>query len=426
MEVDIRLSAVEIYQNCLNGKTDYGFETIAEAQERAFVKRLVMTALRRQEFLKKVIAGYSSKPLPHKMTSIHLLIILGAVEILYFRTPEYAIVSSYVEIAKKLGNKYSGGFVNAILRKICSDCEKISNAANVPFFSKSFRRILSVDYSPKQIAVMEKLAVTEPPLDISVKSNAEQWAHTLDGTLMPNGSIRLPAAGIVSQLNGYDDGQWWVQDIASSLAVQSLGKISGKKVLDLCAAPGGKTAQLLSAGAKVSALDISKPRLQRLKENMQRLNLHPENIICADAIDFLQKSEQTYDIILIDAPCSASGTLRRHPEIVHLKTQDDVQRCAEVQKQFLENAAPHIAAGGILLYAVCSLSKAEGEQQILSFIERHPEFLIKPINLVTIAGKRASELKDLLTPEGFLRCLPSQLSLLGGMDGFFVATLQKE
>lgn len=400
-------------------------ETDASPQEKAFVKRLILTALRRQEFLKKVINGYSQKPLPQKLAPVHFLILLGAVEILYFSTPEYAVVSSYVDIAKRTCGKYAGGFVNAVLRKICQNKQSILQTAEPVFFPKAFRRILRDDYSPKQIAAIEKSALIEPPLDLTVKDSPAGWAEKLNGKLLPNGSVRLYAAGAVNTLPGYDEGQWWVQDMASSLPAAALGNIAGKHILDLCAAPGGKTAQLLNAGAKVTALDVSSRRLRTMDENLRRLGFKTEKTICADAVEFLQNGGDAFDIILLDAPCSATGTLRRHPEIVHTRGLKDIEKSVAVQKKMLAAAAPRVAAGGLLLYAVCSLSKAEGEKQIRDFLASNPEFEIKPVDTAAITGQKPNALDDMFTPEGFLRCLPSYLTKDGGLDGFFIALLQK-
>ncbi len=422
--MNIRTLSTQIYQTILSGKLDSRFDTISDPQERAFAKKLIFTALRKQTFIKKVIGRYSSKQLPQKLTIEQIALILGATEILYLNTPEYAVVSTYVDIAKQLGNKYAGGFVNAVLRKICQDKDSIRQASNVPFFSKNFRRLLQNDYTTKQIAAIEKYAALEPPLDITVKSNPEQWAQTLDAKLLPNNSVRLYSAGAVYTLEGYTDGAWWVQDFASSLAVKALGNIQEKNVLDLCAAPGGKTAQLINAGAHVTAVDISENRLQKLRENLNRLNFKAENIICSDAVTYLQNSNQTFDVIMLDAPCSATGTLRRHPEIVHTKTIDDVTQSVIVQKQILDVAASHIKKGGTLLYSVCSLAKAEGEKQIADFISAHNDFKIVPITLSSLFGNYT--VPEIITPEGFVRCLPSILGSEGGMDGFFIAKLQKE
>ena len=387
--MNIRTLSTQIYQTILSGKLDSRFDTISDPQERAFAKKLIFTALRKQTFIKKVIGRYSSKQLPQKLTIEQIALILGATEILYLNTPEYAVVSTYVDIAKQLGNKYAGGFVNAVLRKICQDKDSIRQASNVPFFSKNFRRLLQNDYTTKQIAAIEKYAALEPPLDITVKSNPEQWAQTLEAKLMPNNSIRLYSAGAVYTLEGYTDGAWWVQDFASSLAVKALGNIQEKNILDLCAAPGGKTAQLINAGAHVTAVDISENRLQKLRENLNRLNFKAENIICSDAVTYLQNSNQTFDVIMLDAPCSATGTLRRHPEIVHTKTIDDVTQSVIVQKQILDVAASHIKKGGTL---------------------RLGNYTVP----------------EIITSAGFVRCLPSILGSEGGMDGFFIAKLQRE
>ena len=424
--MEIRTLAVQIYQTMLDGNVDTRFDSIISLQDRAFAKKLILTALRKQTFLKKVINRYSTKQLPQKLTIGHLVLILGATEILYFHTPEYAIVSSYVDIAKKLGNKYTGGFVNAVLRKICQNKETILQALNIPFFSKNFLRILQKDYTAKQISAIEKASVAEPPLDLSIKSNPEFWAQKLGGKLLPNHSVRLFSTGLISSLDGYADGSWWVQDFASSLAVQCLGDIHNKKTLDLCAAPGGKTAQLINNGAKVTAIDISAKRLQTLQKNLNRLNLKAENIICSDALEFLKNNSESFDIILLDAPCSATGTLRRHPEIVHTKTLEDVKQSTILQQQMLESVIPHIKKGGILLYAVCSLAKDEGEKQISDFITHHPEFKVSPIRYQQIFYQQNSELSDIITSDGFVRCLPTHLSSDGGMDGFFIARLKKE
>ena len=424
--MDTRAIAAETYQKMLEGAGSSPAEgTDGTAQEKAFIKRLVLTALRRHEFLKKTINAYSSKPLPQKLTSAHLLIILGAVEILYFSTPEYAVVSSYVDIAKRTCGKYAGGFVNALLRKICQNKETILKQSDIAFFPKTFRKILQADYSQKEINAIEKSAFGEPPLDLSVKDSPVEWADKLGGKLLPNGSVRLYAAGAVNALAGYGEGQWWVQDMASSLAVAALGNIAGKKVLDLCAAPGGKTAQLLNAGAIVTALDISSQRLKTMDANLQRLGLKTDETICSDAIEYLEKTDKQYDIILLDAPCSATGTLRRHPEIVHTRGIKDIMQSAAVQKKMLQAAAPHVACGGILLYAICSLSKTEGEKQISGFLASNPDFKIKSVDLTLIAGTQKEAIREMLTPEGFLRCLPSHLPQDGGLDGFFIAQLQR-
>ena len=425
--MDIREIAFETYQKSLNNNGFEGFEnTEIKTQDMAFIKRLVMTTLRKQEFLKKVINKYSSKPMPQKMQPPHFLLIMGCAEALYFRTPTYAVVNSYVALAKKIGNKYSGGFINAILRKICNDKENILQAQNVPFFTKSFRQILQKDYTQKQISLIEKHSAQEPPLDITTKKDFEAWTTKLNGKLMPNNSIRIQSAGEIKQLPEYENGEWWVQDMASSLAVKTLKDIKGLKVLDLCAAPGGKTAQLINAGADVTALDISEKRLQTMQENLARLKMQTVKTICADANLFLQECKEKFDIILLDAPCSATGTLRRHPEIVHNRSIKDVEQCVGIQKNILENVDSCLKNGGILLYSVCSLAKDEGEKQIINFISTNPQYKIVPITTELFDNKNADSLQEMITEEGFIRCLPYHFAKDGGVDGFFIAKLKKE
>ncbi len=422
--MDIRNTAFDIYMKSLDsayaGSTD-DLKNLPP-QETAFVKRLVMTALRRQEFIKSVIRDYAAKKIPARPDAPHAAIILGAVEILYFRTPDYATVNSYVELAKKKGGKYAGGFVNAILRKICRDREQIGNRPPLPFFPPAFHEMLRRSYSKRQIAAIEQAAVKEPELDLTIRENPEYWSEKLGGRLMGNGSVRLDHAGSVTELFGFKEGRWWVQDFSASLPVLALGDVKHKKVLDICAAPGGKTAQLIAKKACVSALDISPSRLQTMEENLSRLQMKAQDIIAADALDYLRDCPP-YDIVLLDAPCSANGTLRRHPEIVHTRTVADVRRSAELQKKLLSAASRAVVSGGILMYAVCSMSQEEGEKQIACFVAEHPEFGILPIAEEEINIFRHLGLNRLITPEGFIRCLPD---MLDGIDGFFAARLQKQ
>jgi len=426
--VDIRAIALEMYKKALNsdfsGSSSVSFPEGLSPSDKAFIKRLVMTTLRQQLFLRKVLSSYASKKLPNKLDGAQMAAVLGAAEILNFHTPDYAIVNSYVTLAKKYGNKYSGGFVNAVLRKVCRDCEKIAQSAHTPVFPQSFISLLKPDYTKEAISAIETAAGLEPPLDITVKQNPGFWAEKLGGKVMGNGTVRLFDAGNVGALPGFQEGEWWVQDLASSLAVAALGNISNQAVLDLCAAPGGKTAQLINAGAKVTALDISASRLEILQQNLRRLNLKAEKIITSDALEYLKTAPQ-YDIILTDAPCSATGTLRRHPEIVHTRSDKDIEINTDIQQKMLEAAAHSLKDGGILLYSVCSLCKKEGEAQIRRFLKNNTQFRVVPIAESQINPFRQPGFNDLITSEGYIRCLPSYLSADGGMDGFFVAKLQK-
>ena len=424
-KLSIRNTALKIYQTLLSGNFSDELDNIADSQDRAFCKRLVLTTLRQQEFIKNNINKYSSKKLPQKLAVEHLIIILGAIEILFFSTPEYAAVNTYVELAKKCKNKYCASFVNAVLHKFCQNKTSILAQNKRIIFSKNFAQLLQQDYTSEQIAKIAETASQEPPLDITVKNSPETWAKNLNAHQMPNNSVRIFSAGNIAHLQGYEQGEWWVQDFSSSLAIQALDDLKNKKVLELCAAPGGKTAQLLNGGAIVTSVEISPARIKILEQNLKRLNLQPKEIICADAIDFLQNNKQTYDIIVLDAPCSATGTLRRHPEIIHTRSKKDVEQNATLQKKLLEAACSHLSENGILLYSVCSLSKTEGEKQILQFIDSHHDFEILPISFSSLSPEQQQEMSVLLTKEGFIRCLPCHFANLGGIDGFFVAKLQK-
>ncbi|HRJ11889.1 MAG TPA: RsmB/NOP family class I SAM-dependent RNA methyltransferase, partial [Alphaproteobacteria bacterium] len=263
---------------------------------------------------------------------------------------------------------------------------------------------------------------SEPPLDITLKNDpnalkqrsdsAKDWAEKLGGELITSQTVRITEYGEVAKLAGYDAGAWWVQDVAATFPVTLLGDLRGKEVLDLCAAPGGKTLQLLAGGAKVTAVDSSAQRLMKLKENLARTKMTAE-IQCADVLRL--EPAQQYDVVLLDAPCTATGTIRRHPEILIHKQQDDTHRLAALQLQMLDAAKAWVKPGGKLLYCVCSLQREEGEHQMKSFLAANPEFELMPAKL--------PDAPQCVTSDGFLRVLPNHFP--GGADGFFAAALQK-
>lgn len=420
--------AVEMLQEILTKKVFFSevklSRTNLSSQDSAFINMLVLTTLRHLVFIKKTLKKFVKKKLPANVAYGEYALYAAATEILYLNTPDYAVINSYVEIVKKATDKYVAGFINAVLRNICKQKEALKEEDSGEFFPPEFFRILNQDYGKKTIQKIQSAAAIEPDLDLSVKSNPEIWAEKLGATLLPGGTVRLKNSGKITDLEGYEQGEWWVQDFAAALAAKTLGDIKGKRVLDLCAAPGGKTAQLLSLGAKVTALDISEPRLKTLRENLQRLNFTAE-VVCADALDYLQNfTQEPYDAILLDAPCSATGTIRRHPELVHIKNLRDVEKLAALQKDFLELAGKALKPGGILVYCTCSITKAEGENRIKEFLETHPEFRLKPIKSAEIAEDKS--LAEIISEEGFVRTLPQHLAALGGSDAFFVARLQKE
>jgi 16S rRNA (cytosine967-C5)-methyltransferase len=260
----------------------------------------------------------------------------------------------------------------------------------------------------------------EAALDLTVKSDPDTWAARLNGQVMPNGTVRLLAQGPVPTLPGYDEGQWWVQDAAAALPVHLFGEVSGMTIVDLCAAPGGKTAQLAQAGAKVVAVDRSKVRLARLQDNLKRLNLAAD-VVVADAAVW---EGGPFDAVLVDAACSATGTIRRHPDIPWQKQPADIAKLSALQQRLLDNAARITRPGGTIVYCTCSLEPEEGEAAIAAFLERRPAVGRRPIAPDDIFGQAA-----FLTAQGDLRTLPSHWPSadprMGGLDGFFAARLTK-
>lgn len=393
----------------------------ASNQDMAFQNMLLLTCLRHLPYLKKILKSHTRKKLPASLAFATYALYLGITELLYLKTPDYAVINSYVEIIKQQLNKYVAGFANAVLRKVAQEKDTLLQQDRKDFFSQEFLGLLKNSYNKKTIHEIEQTAQQEPFLDITAKVPSETLAEKLNGKLLPGGTIRLSNDGAIQNLYGYQDGLWWVQDFAASLPVKILGNLKNKRVLDLCAAPGGKTAQLINAGAEVTALDISQERLNTLQQNLNRLHLKAENIICADALEYLQTFKDTpFDIILMDAPCSATGTLRRHPEIASIKKQTDVEKQTLLQKKLLEAVSPALKTGGILLYCVCSLCKEEGEWQIKNFLENSQEFRLSPVSKDFLP-----EAPEIFTPEGNIRTLPQHLKSYQGLDGFFISRLTK-
>lgn len=417
---DLRDIALQNLQMIIENKNDVFLQNESpKDDDNAFVMMLTMTALRKMVYIKSILKTLITKKLSKQNVVGQSALILGAVELLYMNTPDYAVINSYVDLVKSKTDKYVAGFVNAVLRKIAKQKDIFISSDRGDFFPQEFKALLKSSYSSKEIDKIEKSSQNIPFLDITCED--EKSAKKLGGKRISSATIRLDAKGKISALPDYDSGTWWVQDFSSALPVSLLGNIKDKKVLELCAAPGGKTAQLLSKGAKVTCLDVSENRLKILQENMNRLKLKPEKIVCADGIEFLKNENEKYEIIVLDAPCSATGTLRRHPEIVHTKRKKDVLVQVKLQKEFLSKIDNVLCDDGILLYCTCSLCKEEGEFQIKEFLNKNKNYKI-----VNLKDKIETSLKSLITEDGFLRILPYYMDKEGGADGFFAACLRKE
>ena len=346
-------------------------------------------------------------------------------QILFLDVPDHASVDLSVRLAQAdhHASHYSG-LVNAVLRKLARDGKaRLASLDTVLLDTPDWlmQRWIA-RYGQTAARAIGAAHTREPALDLTVKSDPQTWAKTLDGRVLDTGTVRTIASGPIPQLPGYAEGEWWVQDAAAALPARLLGDVRGKPVADLCAAPGGKTAQLALAGARVTAVDRSAPRLERVRQNLARLHLDAE-IVKADAAAW---DGGPFDAVLVDAPCSSTGTIRRHPDIPWLKSEADLAKLAALQGRLLDRAATRLKPGGTLVYCTCSLEAEEGENQIAVLLARNPGLRRSPIRADEVAGHA-----ELLTPEGELRTLPCYWAYdpeprMGGLDGFYAARIVRD
>ena len=386
-------------------------------RDRAFARLLVATVLRRLGQIDAMIAHCLEKPLPARAAATQDLLRMGLAQLLFLRTPPHAAVATTVDLAEARGFLSYKGLVNAVLRRLSQEggglvAAQDEGRINVPNW---LWRNWSEAYGEATTRAIALAHLHEAPLDISVRENPELWRERLDASLLPTGSLRRQGGGAIASLPGYHEAAWWVQDAAAAMPAKLLGKIAGETVLDLCAAPGGKTAQIAAAGAHVLALDRSPRRVERLNANLARLKLQADTRV-ADAIQW--RPENPVRFILLDAPCTATGAIRRHPDVPHLKSPDDVIRLAGVQERLLTAAIEMLAPGGILVYCTCSLEPQEGRQQVERLLARNAPVRRSPVDPDEIGG-----LRECISAEGDLRTLPCHLGDRDGVDGFFAARL---
>ncbi|CAN7477019.1 RsmB/NOP family class I SAM-dependent RNA methyltransferase [Phenylobacterium sp. LjRoot225] len=382
-------------------------------RDRAFARALVMATLRRLGPIDQALQERVAKAPPDRVVQI---LRLGVAQLFVLQTPAHAAVSSSVDLAQQHNQSRAfKGLVNAVLRALTREPPKLDDPERLapPWLYARWTAAFGVD-AAREIAAQ---IAEEPATDLSLKdpSEASTLAVEIEGEVLPGGSVRTSRRGDVSTWPGFAEGGWWVQDAAAAIPARLLDVQPGQAALDLCAAPGGKTLQLAAAGAQVTALDKSAPRLTRLSDNLARTGLAAE-VVTADGATW--RDGRSFDAVLLDAPCSATGTFRRHPDVLWAAKPGDVASLAAVQSRLFDAAATRVKPGGRLVYCVCSLEPEEGEAQVEAFLQRHPDFAIDPITAGEGGSPDASRLS-----EGTLRILPHHRP--GGLDGFYAARLRR-
>ncbi len=401
-----------------------GLKTLSD-RDRALMRRLVATILRRLGTLGHVLSRLLDRGVPTDAPRAQSALLIGAAQILWMDVPDHAAVDLSVRLvqADRRAAKYAG-LVNAVLRRCAREGQPLIDEVKSQMLDLPpwlVQRWVAA-YGEDNARAMAAALSYEPALDVTVKSDSEGWATRLHGEILPTGSVRTSIHGPVTMLPGFDEGQWWVQDAAAAIPARLFGDLKGKAIADLCAAPGGKTAQLVQGGADVTAIDRSPNRVKRLKDNLARLSLEATTVV-ADANEW-QPPGELFDGILIDAPCAATGTIRRHPDVAWLKQEADIGAMSALQARLLQKGVTLLKPGGTLVYCTCSLEPEEGEQAIATLLASNSGVKRVPVEASEVAG-----LSEILNSVGDIRTLPSHLPhddpRLGGLDGFYAARLVK-
>ena len=421
--IDQRTVTLDIANEFTCGKTPlnevienfYNTKVAKEIKNKRSETKFILSALCRKLFeIDNIIDQLTDKNISPRNIMVRNCIRIALIELIDLDRPAYAVINSWVEIAKnKKRLMHFSKLINAVLRKFLKNNTK-SNLIVEKKVPGWLWNSWSNTYGKIEASKIIEASLTEPPLDISYvdqENNFLQLQNTLPG------SFRLKNPGKINEIEGFKEGRWWVQDVGATIPVNVLGDINNKEVLDLCSAPGGKTMQLLAKGANVTSIEISKKRIGTMQENFQRTQLKPK-IICADILKWT--SDKKYDFILLDAPCSATGTIRKNPDLIHIKEQHDLKQNIQLQKLLLRRAISFLSSTGVLVYCVCSLEIEEGEDQIEAFLAENSAISLMPIDY-----KEFPEYKHFINPRGYLRTLP-HLQVDGGIDGFFISKLYKK
>ena len=400
-----------------------------DPRDRGFARLLATTTIRRLGQIDNALSRLTETKLPLKPEALMNLLRLGAAQLMFLETPPHAAVATAVDLAQAVGLGRGKGMANAVLRRLSREWEAIQTDQDIVRLNTPdwLRRRWIHAYGEDAVAAMAAQHLAEPPLDLTLKpgESVAAWADVLEATVLPTGTLRRAVGGRIESLPGFAEGKWWVQDVAATLPVLLFGDVRGKTVFDLCAAPGGKTMQLAAAGATVTAIDRSAARLEIVHKNLERLQL-AATLTAADALAWKPPSDMTTgdglaDCVLLDAPCTATGTTRRHPDIPLTKTPQDLIQLTRLQGELLERATRLVRPGGTIVYCTCSLEPEEGEQQIARLLSNHPEMERRPVEAGEIGG-----LDEAITKDGDVRTLPCHWGEQGGMDGFFAARLVRK
>lgn len=389
-------------------------------RDAGFARAIIGETLRRIGQIDAILRTFVRKaPQPHRAGATMEILLAGTCELLFLDVPPHAAVDAANQLAARDEKAvHFKPLINATLRRMSREGAGLLAALDA-------ERTNTADwlwgrwcefYGEPMTREIARIHAQRPPLDITMKSHGATDTIGAHGRLIADGAWRLPAAGPVEELPGFREGEWWVQDFAASLPARLFGDVKGKTVIDLCAAPGGKTAQLAAAGAHVVAVERDPQRLARVHENLERLRLHAD-LVEADVLDYVPAERAPF--VLLDAPCSATGTIRRHPELPWIKNASDVNACSQSAAELLDAAAEMVAPGGTLVFAVCSLEEEECRGQIAAFLRRNAKFRRDALCASDVFG-----MSPLISEDGDLRTLPCHLAELGGMDGFYAARLK--
>ncbi|TPP07368.1 methyltransferase domain-containing protein [Rhizobium glycinendophyticum] len=428
--LDARMAASRILGAVIDRKTsldgmldaEHGnpaFTALNDA-DRALVRAILQTALRHLPRLELILKALLDTPLPEGARALHHLLIVAATQMIYLDIPDHSAVDLAVEQANRdPRSRRFAKLVNAILRRIGREKQELLDyVSDVPCMPDWFLDRLTEIYGEDHALAIAAAQLEPVTIDLTVKADPEQWAQKLSGRVLPTGTVRLdPFKGTITALEGFDAGEWWVQDAAASIPAQLFSDLDGKRVADLCAAPGGKTAQLVLAGAHVTAIEQSQSRLRRLSANLDRLQFQAETR-CVNLLEL--EDEQGFDAILLDAPCSSTGTTRRHPDVLWTKDSADIAKLAALQERLLRHAITLLKPGGRIVFSNCSIDPIEGELLVDKVTADHPELQIVPVDPANWHG-----LEEAITSRGEFRTTPAMLASEGGLDGFYACVIAK-